>query len=160
MIPLLVLLFLGGVTLLAIEGFVLPGFGVAGFAGMMAMGGSLVLAASLGGQTLAMFFMATLLVVVLGYLLLRRFGPRTMGDIILNQRLDSSEGNVATGDLAQLLGTTGKTLTPLRPAGTVEIEGLRVDVVTQGEFVPAGEKVKVILVEGRRVVVERFHESE
>jgi len=44
-------------------------------------------------------------------------------------------------------------LTPLRPSGTAEINGSRIDVVTGGEFIAAGESVEVYQVEGGRVVV-------
>ena len=49
---------------------------------------------------------------------------------------------------------TGRTLTPLRPAGLVEIDGRRIDVVADSEFLDAGVEVRVCEVEGNRVVVE------
>jgi membrane-bound serine protease (ClpP class) len=56
--------------------------------------------------------------------------------------------------LAHLLGKSGQTVTPLRPAGTVMLDDQRVDVITEGKFVESGVPVKVIRVEGMRVVVE------
>ena len=53
------------------------------------------------------------------------------------------------------LGKTGVTTTSLRPAGTAEIEGCLIDVVTDGEFLEAGVPVKVLAREGMRTVVER-----
>ena len=53
-----------------------------------------------------------------------------------------------------LLGRRGRALTSLRPSGTVEIDGRRVDVVADGEFLDAGSAVVVSGVEGGRVVVE------
>jgi membrane-bound serine protease (ClpP class) len=50
----------------------------------------------------------------------------------------------------------GITLSALRPAGIAEIEGQRVDVVTKGEMVGRGDRVRVTEVEGNRVVVERL----
>ena len=50
-------------------------------------------------------------------------------------------------------GQTGRTLTALRPAGVVEVAGERVDAVSEGSWIPAGVAVRVIRVEGRKVVV-------
>ena len=53
----------------------------------------------------------------------------------------------------ELLGQTGTTLTTLRPAGTAVINGKRVDVVSEGAFIEKGKNVKVVDLEGLRVVV-------
>jgi membrane-bound serine protease (ClpP class) len=52
-----------------------------------------------------------------------------------------------------LLGKEGLAHTTLRPAGTALIDGVRVDVVTRGELIDARTRIKVIAVEGNRVVV-------
>lgn len=54
---------------------------------------------------------------------------------------------------AKLLGKTGVALTHLRPSGEVEIEGKRVDVLSQGGFIEKGNTVKVVLVDSNRIVV-------
>ncbi|MGB4213854.1 MAG: NfeD family protein [Dethiobacteria bacterium] len=46
-------------------------------------------------------------------------------------------------------------MTPLRPAGSARIGERRIDVVSEGEFIAAGVPVKVVLVEGSRVVVQK-----
>jgi membrane-bound serine protease (ClpP class) len=56
--------------------------------------------------------------------------------------------------LAHLLGKEGKTITPLRPAGSAMIGDQKYDVVAQGKFVDPDTTVKVIHVEGNRIVVE------
>ena len=47
-------------------------------------------------------------------------------------------------------------MTPLRPAGIAEIDGEKVDVVTEGEFLPVGTSVQVIKVNGRRIIVRKI----
>jgi membrane-bound serine protease (ClpP class) len=47
------------------------------------------------------------------------------------------------------------TLTPLRPSGAIQLAGQRVDVVTEGEFVAAGQTVVVIRVEGNKIIVAK-----
>lgn len=53
-----------------------------------------------------------------------------------------------------LLGRRGVTLSPLRPAGLVSIDGIRYDVVSDNEFLEIDQAVEVVEVEGRRIVVE------
>jgi membrane-bound serine protease (ClpP class) len=62
-------------------------------------------------------------------------------------------GSSFASDYAALNGKQGESITELRPAGVVAIEGRRVDVVTGGELVPRGTQVKVVKVEGNRIVV-------
>ena len=54
-----------------------------------------------------------------------------------------------------LLGATGIALTDLRPSGIADIDGVRVDVVTSGEYLPRGETIEVTSDEGYRRVVRR-----
>ena len=54
-------------------------------------------------------------------------------------------------------GKKGIALTTLRPSGTAEINGKRVDVVTESSYVEQGKKIKVIAAEGMRVVVKEIN---
>lgn len=56
--------------------------------------------------------------------------------------------------LTALVGQQGRAITPLRPGGSVLIGTAKVDVVTEGKWVDANALVKVLRVEGNRVVVE------
>lgn len=56
--------------------------------------------------------------------------------------------------LPDLVGVEGRTLSALRPAGLAELGEARVDVVADSEFIDAGVTVRVVEVEGNRVVVE------
>ena len=58
-----------------------------------------------------------------------------------------------------LVGKVGRTLTQLRPAGVVEIDGKRVDTVAEGVVIDPGKLVRVIAVEGRRVIVREIDEN-
>jgi membrane-bound serine protease (ClpP class) len=80
--------------------------------------------------------------------MLRRF--------ILLEQATREGGYSSSINLDHLLGKEGVTITPLRPSGIVEVEQSRYDVVSEGSFVAAGVRVKVIRVEGSRVVV-RIH---
>jgi len=60
---------------------------------------------------------------------------------------------VASEDHRALLGAVGEAASFLRPAGVATFGNLRVDVLTEGEFVPAGTPVRVTRVEGARIFV-------
>ena len=85
-------------------------------------------------------------------------GGRISKTLFLIQ-VDSEQGYTSVRNEEELLGMEGVTLSLLRPAGQADIGGRRVDVVTEGEFIPKGVRVKVIKVEGFRIVVERVESS-
>ncbi len=152
-----------GLVLAAVEIFVAPGFGVpgvlailflaAGFGLSLVGSGATVgaVVASLGRVAIA--FAAAIVAIVL----LLAFLPHAP----LTRRLVLSAGGPAALSIADTspswVGAAGATVTPLRPAGTAQLGDERVDVVTEGEFVPAGEAIEVIKHEGNRVVVRRAH---
>ncbi len=53
----------------------------------------------------------------------------------------------------QWVGKRGTTVSPLRPAGIAEFDGERVDVVSEGVFIDAGQSIDVLRVDGNRIVV-------
>ena len=64
-----------------------------------------------------------------------------------------ADGYIAATPRADLVGQDGVAVTDLRPAGTAQIGPERVDVVTEGEYVPQGRAVRVVRSEGYRHVV-------
>jgi membrane-bound serine protease (ClpP class) len=78
------------------------------------------------------------------------FGRR----LILATGMEADLGYVSTPESdRQWLGRTGTALSPMRPAGIAEIDGARVDVVSDGGFIDAGTPVKVTRVDGNRIVI-------
>jgi membrane-bound serine protease (ClpP class) len=61
---------------------------------------------------------------------------------------------VTSSDYSSLRGQSGFAASYLRPAGVALIDGRRVDVLTQGEFIPEGTPIRVTRVEGARIFVE------
>ena len=158
-------LFVVGVGLLVVELFVVPGFGVFGVAGIVATLAALLVslvpnvgfrfpsdgAIAQASVTLA----AALVVLVLLSVSLSRMLPRSkrFSHLILSPDLAAADGYTSADTDLGLVGQTGTTLTGLRPSGTAEFGGKRVDVVTEGGFVDAGAAVEVVLARGARVVV-------
>lgn len=145
-----------GVIAFVLEALVFTGFGVAGIVGIILVGwGVLLLAVDVTQATAALVLalIATIVIFILGLRLMSRYNM--WYKLTLQNKQDSKEGYVAPApELSLFAGKEGVALTPLRPAGSADIEGRRLDVVTEGEFISTGKRVKVIKVEGTRVVVK------
>lgn len=155
-----------GLGLLALEVFVLPGTTVAGFAGIIALVAGLGMTLIGAGATTSMILIAlgrvaiSILAALAGTLLLLRLLPHSpMGRrLVLATGMQASEGYVSTPDSdPQWLGRSGTALSPLRPAGIADIDGARVDVVSDGAFIDAGAPLVVTRVDGNRIVVRQPH---
>jgi len=150
-------LFIFGLILVCSEIF-LPG-GVLGLMGIISIAGSIYFAflkfGPVGGTG---FLLIALVCTILVIYLSLRFLPRSrMGKGIF---LSSTENGFQTSsDLESLKGKVGTARTTLRPAGIAVIEEKKVNVVTEGTFLAKGEKVKVIDVEGSKVVVQKVNET-
>lgn len=146
-----------GILLLIVEAFV-PGFGVFGVGGVVSMGASIFL--SVPSPELAWQYLMWTAIAFLGVLvgLVRAISKRGLGKALTLS--DSAKGWTAprTDDSA-LIGREGVSLTVLRPAGTAEFGEQKVDVVTEGEFISVGQRVRVVRVEGTRVVVRTVDEG-
>lgn len=153
-----ILLFILGIILLLIEVLVIPGFGLTGVGGLVAIIVSVFLAAPSGDQAVISLVIAILGTIVL-LILSARFLPtrKVWNRLILGTRQENATGYVAPQQsLNDLQDQEGITLTPLRPAGAAEISGQRVDVVTEGGYIPAQTPIKVVKIEGTRVIVSRL----
>lgn len=162
------LVFLLGLALLLAEIFIIPGFGAAGIAGLLLMAGALFAAMiqhypsgpwypSWAQVTVPIIRLGTALLVSLGAAVaLARWLPAMPGfnRLALDRKADRSSGFTAAPDQAGMLGLAGRALSALRPAGVAEIADRKCDVVTRGEFLAAGTRVRVAAAEGGRLVVE------
>jgi len=155
---LMVLLFLLGAVLIAIE-FMMPGFGVAGTIGIISLLLGIVIASQVVSPPVLVGMIVIALLIIVGLLIWAYRsavkGGRISKTLLLRSRLNSEQGYSSVPNRGELLGKEGLTLSLLRPTGQAEIDGRRVDVITNGEFIPKGTRVKVVQVEGFRIVVER-----
>ena len=167
-----IILFVGGITCLAIELFVLPGLGVFGLGGAVMVITSIVLASQTfvlptNAYQLRQFPISLLMVAsgmaggIAAIAVIRRFLPDTpyFNRMMLappaaeeRELLSRREALVAWDHLA---GKRGVTTTPLVPAGKAQFGDELVDVISSGELVPKGTPVVVAEVAGNRVIVRR-----
>lgn len=158
------MLFGAGLVLLFLELFVIPGFGIAGVAGIGALLAGLSLSMIGGGASWEYIIRAvshvvfSLLLALLASLLMLRWLPR----LPVGRRLILETG-LGTGQMyasapesdISWLGKQGITISPLRPAGIAEIQDQRIDVVSDGEFIESEAPIIVTRVDGNRIVVRR-----
>ncbi len=142
-----------GIGLLILEVFI-PGFGLAGISGIVLEIVAVVLMARKEGATAAtiLALIAVAVAVLLLTISLRSAskGRISRSDMVLN---GTEQGFTAADDLQDLLGQEGEAVTVLRPAGIALIGGERINVQTDGEFIPVGTPVTVTRVEGSKVLV-------
>jgi membrane-bound serine protease (ClpP class) len=168
------LLFLAGLGLLAVEIFILPGFGVIGISGIILIGLSLVLSMQdfviptvewewnlLGRNvvTVAIGLIAGItgiVVIVLMSPRLHLFDLLTLKTSITGTAggPDDPQNDADAGSYTVLVGKSGHALTTLRPSGKAQIDGRAYVVETDGSFVEKGSPVTVTRVLGSRIVVE------
>jgi len=118
--------------------------------------GAVAVAFGIDSSTGTIFLVVVALAVPVTILLGFKIFPKTpMGRALINPGLSfDSTRSYDARDIA-LAGKEGVVESMLRPAGIARIEGRRVDVVSRGEMIQAGERVRVVEVEGNRVVVSR-----
>lgn len=153
-----IVLFVLGILLLLVE-IAVPGFGIFGGLGILFVLSGIVMAAydtAYGALSLALAVAVTL---VVSFISIKYFGHRGIWNrFILRDQQKNEQGYMAAKDRTLLTGREGIAVTPLRPSGTAEINQEMVDVVTEGGFIEKGKRVKVIRVEGTRVIVREKKE--
>lgn len=158
-----ILMFIVGLGLILVEVFAIPGFGVAGISGIVLIVASLFLA-MVGADPFLDFTAVSTAVIKLTVglaaaliliFLLARFLPKSniFKKFILSEEEKADAGYTSRLILSDLIGAEGVAVTTLRPAGTAEFNGKRVDVVTDSEYIENGKPIVVTAVEGMRVVV-------
>jgi len=97
-------------------------------------------------------FAGAVAVVLLGMSLLPKTGAGKR--MILQESQLQEAGFTAVPSDLSLLGKEGTVLTALRPAGMILVDGRRIDAVSHATTIDAGERVRIIEVQGNRIVVE------
>lgn len=150
-------LYVAGLVLLLIEAL-MPGFGVAGISGVILVLVSIVLISSSFYEAM-LILVGTIVIAVLLVVALYKlgYGKRFVKSMILSTEQKNDEGYVSIKDNEKYLGMRGTVVTPLRSAGTVLIDGKRIDAVSEAEFIDKDAEVEVIKIEGSRIVVKRIN---
>jgi membrane-bound serine protease (ClpP class) len=165
-------MFIVGIALIAVEIFVIPGFGIAGITGLIFTLSSLILV-MLNNDFFDFSFVkaseifqatATILAGLFGSIIIMFFGgirltnSRLFKRIALQTVQNRSEGYTSSFKQEPMIGKTGTAYTVLRPSGKVMIEGSLFDAYTRGDYIEKNDKIKVINDEGTSLKVKKLDE--
>lgn len=165
-----IIIFILGIVLLAVELFVLPGFGIFGVLGVVFILGGLVLgmlpnqnfnfdfvpASQLFGALLTVILAALASVGLVFWLTPKVNQWGAFSTITLASTQERSDGYTSSFYANTLLGKEGIVHSRLRPSGRVEIEGEIYDASSRGDFIDQGEKIIVISTEGTSLKVKKL----
>lgn len=157
-----------GIVLIALEVFVIPGFGVCGIAGIaaivIALGAAIVPTdSSANGVTLSVIARPIITVgigiaaaVALVAWLTSRHGPKFLrrhSELMLTQDIKKGYIGVDMGP-AKFIGNKATAMTDMRPAGKILLDGEVYDAVSTGTFIDAGSHVRILRYENAQLYVE------
>lgn len=150
----IVLLLVVGLVLVIVEVF-LPS-GLFGVAGALCLITAIAMTYSDYGVAAGTWLLGgVILATLVGLVLWVKFFPRTATG--RRMMLTQTSGNVAPEhDFEALLHKRGVARSHLRPSGIAEIEGHRVDVVSEGGMIPPDSNVQVVAVDGTKIVVRKL----
>jgi len=179
-------LFGTGVLLLAVEIFVLPGFGVAGVGGIILIVISMILACqnfvvpetqhdwnTLLSSSILVFSSCAAFAVVAA-VMMRYFhvipvlngmilAPPSAQGVAAKSGVEIQKGDATLGDqpieCALQVGSVGKAESPLRPIGRARFGNVYLDVVCEGDYIPRGAAIRVLEIAGHKVIVEAVAEN-
>ena len=150
-------IFFLGIVLLAIEIFVIPGFGITGILGILGIVAGIFMSFGINNiaqATLVVF--VSLIADIILIIILARFILKSKGFKNIVALETDTAGYHSSVSYDNLLGCEGITDTFFRPSGNIIINDKKYDAITEGEFINKGVKIKVILVEGNKIVIKEI----
>ena len=148
--------FVIGIGLMVLEAF-MPGFGLPGISGIILEVVAVALTWMNHGPVAALgmtlIILSILAIAISMSLRSAANGKLSRSKLVLNDTESNEAGYRSTEDLDVFLGKEGVTTTVLRPTGMAEFDGVRLNVVSEGEFIQSGTQVQIVRVEGSRILV-------
>ena len=149
--------FVIGIGLLILEAF-MPGFGAPGVTGVVLEVITLVMTWFEHGPvaTLIMLLIVLLVLAIAISTSLRSItsGRLSKSALVHSETESNEDGYRSTQDLAVFMGKEGIASSVLRPTGIADFDGVRLNVSSEGDFIAAGTKVRIIKVEGAKILVK------
>lgn len=149
-------LFATGLLLLVVEGFV-PGFGLPGISGIIFVTVGTVLAMGSLSSAIASLSIAIILTTIVTVILIKLgFRSKLLDRIVLKSEHSKERGYLSVDSSDIYLNKTGISVTELRPSGFIEIDGKRLDALSDGSFIPKDVQIEIFRVEGSKIFVRRI----
>ncbi|HEY4543658.1 MAG TPA: NfeD family protein, partial [Tissierellaceae bacterium] len=151
------ILFITGFILLIVEAIV-PGFGLPGISGLILVFTGIVMAVESLGIAAISISIAIIVTTIITTLLLKLgFRSKLLDNVILKSDVRGNANLDGKENLKEdLIGSTGITVSILRPAGFIEINSQRYDALSEEGFIQEGSKVIVSKIEGNKIFVRRM----
>ena len=151
-LPAVIMLVIGFV-LVVVEMYI-PGFGAPGIIGILLLVLGVVATNPSPLQALVLALIIVVLLCIAFSICIRTVsrGKLSKTPLVLND-VSTGEESDASSDLSYFVGREGETHTALRPAGIAEFDGVKLNVVSDGDFINVGCRIRVERVEGNRIVV-------
>ncbi|MBQ3848974.1 MAG: hypothetical protein IKX58_09000 [Clostridia bacterium] len=151
-----IILVAAGMILIVIE-MLMPGFGVAGISGGIALIAGLIIGSdSLSGAMFSLLIVLVLLALISIPIFRSAIkGRLSKSPVVLNTSIESGSTELFDEGIKALVGKTGRTVTALHPSGIAVIDGKRVDVATTAEFIDKDTDIVVVSTSGMKVLVKR-----
>jgi membrane-bound ClpP family serine protease len=153
----IIICFVVGIGLLILEAF-MPGFGAPGITGVILEVITLVMTWFEHGPvaTLAMLLIVLLVLAIAISTSLRSItkGRLSKSSLVHSETESNEDGYRSIEDLAVFMDKEGIATSVLRPTGIADFDGVRLNVSSEGDYIPAGTKVRIIKVEGAKILVK------
>ena len=153
----IIICFVVGIGLLILEAF-MPGFGAPGITGVILEVITLVMTWFEHGPvaTLAMLLIVLLMLAIAISTSLRSItkGRLSKSSLVHSETESNEDGYRSIEDLAVFMDKEGIATSVLRPTGIADFDGVRLNVSSEGDYIPAGTKVRIIKVEGAKILVK------
>lgn len=149
-------IFVTGLILLVVEA-IAPGFGLPGISGIILLTVGIILA--MGSLTTALVSLSiAIIITAIITVLLIKLGYKSplLNNIVLTTHQKDEKGYLSSKPKDEYLGKEGVTISGLRPSGIIDIDGKRLDALSDGSFIPKEAHIKVVRVEGSKIIVRRF----
>ncbi len=154
-LPILVCLIVG-LGLIVLEAF-MPGFGLSGIAGVVlhviAVALTWINHGPVAALGMTIILLSIIAIAISVSLRSAANGKLSKSKLVLNETESNEAGYRSAEDMQVFLNKEGITTTVLRPAGMAEFDDVKLNVVSDGEFIQSGTKVRIVRVEGSRIVV-------
>lgn len=154
-LPILVCLIVG-LGLIVLEAF-MPGFGLSGIAGVVlhviAVALTWINHGPVAALGMTIILLSIIAIAISVSLRSAANGKLSKSKLVLNETESNEAGYRSAEDMQVFLNKEGITTTVLRPAGMAEFDDVKLNVVSDGEFIQSGTKVRIVRVEGGRIVV-------
>ena len=149
----IVILGIIGLMLVIAEAFI-PGFGIFGIAGGIALISSTVIAGIKYGFGVFLIMIATFIILLLLFV---RFAKtkKVYDKFVLNDVLNTKDFDESI--LQDMQGKKGISITTIQPYGKMEVEGIQIDVCFEGGYIEKNKMIEIIQVKGKTVVVKEVN---